>query len=212
MNNAVKNSLVGILLFGLGVPLGYLIARPGRTPPPPAIVSKTSIPPTAAKTAESVPAGEVDAGPLKVLTNAGQINEALAALLKVKNFDERLKAINKLVASIDDAAIHDALELARMLPAGPLRDTFVRELLARWAVEDAEAALAFAKQLPVGSSRNEALVGVIKGLVQVNPTRALAISNEYDAIRLRQKMQREIFERWAATDPRTAIEAAANMK
>ncbi|MGZ5003088.1 MAG: hypothetical protein ACXWBM_07825, partial [Chthoniobacterales bacterium] len=79
-----------------------------------------------------------------------------------------------------------------------------------WTAKDAEAAKAWALQLPPGTQRNKALRTVIQAMAETDPESAFSFAKMLPKDNMRD-VYWSLFSTWASTDPATAAERAMSL-
>ncbi|MGI8964767.1 MAG: hypothetical protein ACR2H1_01625 [Limisphaerales bacterium] len=130
-----------------------------------------------------------------------EVTPALQAALAETNFHKRREALNRLAEEIQDEDVPKIFPLIDTIPAGGVRNDFLKRILARWAETDPIAAMkkaqaerigendvlqvwaehdlagatAWWKQLPPGQIRNQTMHLLISLWAKDNPQNALAL-------------------------------------
>jgi hypothetical protein len=101
----------------------------------------------------------------------------------------------------------EALEFARRLPAGEVRETFLRQLLVAWAEKDADAALSWSDQLENDAERLRSQATVCTELAKEKPRQALELAIGHGADEgIGDGLLENLTMQWADREPAPALE------
>lgn len=104
----------------------------------------------------------------------------------------------------------EALDFARQLPAGEVRETFLRQLLVTWAGKDIKAALSWSDQLENDSERKDArsILCVAFSEISGNSDQALELAIQHGAEEGGDGLLENLTMQWAARETPAALEWA----
>lgn len=101
----------------------------------------------------------------------------------------------------------EALEFARRLPAGEVRETFLRQLLVAWAEKDANSALSWSDQLENDAERRRVRATICTGFAKENPRQALEMAIGHGADEgIGDGLLENLTMQWADREPAPALE------
>ncbi len=110
-------------------------------------------------------------GPTLTLDEARELfEEALAS----RRVDTRAELLSKIALEVAPETIPSVIGWVARIPGARDRESFVIDLLGRWAAEDAPAALAYAENIPARRQRSEALGTVLHRWQASDPEAAVS--------------------------------------
>lgn len=101
---------------------------------------------------------------------------------------------------------HEALEFARRLPPGEVRNTFLRQLLVAWAGKDTASALSWSDQLENDSEHRYARSTICTELAKEDPRQALELAIGHGADEASDGLLENLAMQWADRETTSAME------
>jgi hypothetical protein len=135
---------------------------------------------------------------------ADLIDRALA----IEDPSLRSELLRRAVDVLRPEQVQDGLALADRIPVGLDRNRFIRELFARLAEQDPEAAITQAQQLAPGRNRRDALGQVVRMWREHDPDAAMRWVLDQPNSALRTQVLRDVFYDLSAEDPQRALRLA----
>ena len=126
---------------------------------------------------------------------------------------QRNQLISGLSADLAKTHPEPALELARFLPAGTLREQALHSALNQWASRDSEAVLRWANGKNDAGLTRSARLAVIQHLAESDPARAVGLLEDTQGLSVndRQSTLSNLARHWAERNPAQALAWARNL-
>ena len=154
-----------------------------------------------------LPAGSVRDGAIEhvAIVWANQECEAAAQWARELPAPEKQHALGAIAQEILRTSPIQALQLSTELSSGDARDRLIPHAVAEWAITDANAAIAWARQIPDQTLREQSLASAAVSWSESNPVAASrVVSTCLPAGRLQADAEIGIVQRWAQQDRRQA--------
>jgi hypothetical protein len=141
-----------------------------------------------------------------------QLEQALRAILRSDNPEERQIAAMSLARGLPPRRIMGAIRFLQEIPTGPARDNLLERLLQSWANQDGRSAVAFAASLPVMRERELAIGAVLRGWSTARPADAWNwVIEQQGSSRRAERWLEIILANLGATDRETALQLLNRM-
>src|SRR4051812_15863240 len=175
-------ALAALVSFGLGIIIG-----PRLPFSKPAAKSSVNTPSSTnhhsfqirGKSVEAQRAGISNAAPSERSSSLAETERAIRELLR-SGRSQRSRLLNNVVESADPEQMGEVLAMVEKLPAS-YKKQLRFQLLTRWGSTNPAAALEFATALKDYSSRNEAIVSVLRGWSETDARAATAWAQQMPA-------------------------------
>jgi hypothetical protein len=148
------------------------------------------------------PQDRVRKRPMSLAEAEARIEEALATC----DYLQRMEIISEIVKGVNTNEIPKLLSLAKNIPRGEDRDSFVQNLIIRWAERDVGGALTYAQLIADGGQRTNALLSVVDVWSQHDFDAAKEWIHDLPAGGLRSQALRQTMASLAYTNPERAVE------
>ena len=145
-------------------------------------------------------------------SSAGDFPTGFHAIARGEDHVHRDAELGELAARWMGKTPLEALDFARQLPAGEVRETFLRQLLVTWAGKDIQAALSWSDQLENEAERKYArsMLCVAFSEQSGKPDQALELALQHGAEEGGDGLLENLTMQWAARETPAALEWACH--